>query len=340
MIRIAVDAMGGDHAPLEIVAGAIGAAQSLPGIHIHLVGQPELLQEALDAAAPKDAQCLTVIPATQLIGNEESPAMAVRRKKDASIVVATRLLKEGRADALVTAGSTGAFMAAGLLVLGRLPGVERPALAPILPTASGQGVVVLDIGANMDAKPEHLAQYAIMGSIYAELVLGRPQPRIGLLNVGVEPGKGNQLIKDTHPLLEHLPINYIGSVEARDLLSGAADVVVTDGFVGNVLLKFMEGMAGTMFDLLKEEFTSSLQSKLGAGLLKPSLRRFKRKLDYSEYGGAPLLGVKQAMVKCHGSSRRLAIENGILQAARFVQQNFVGRISTAVEQSAIEEVLQ
>ncbi|MGI6357560.1 MAG: phosphate acyltransferase PlsX [Bacillota bacterium] len=339
-MRIALDAMGGDHAPLELVAGAIGAAQRLPGIHIQLVGQPELLQEALESVSLADQERLAIVPATQVIGNEESPAMAVRRKKDSSIVVATRLLREGKADALVTAGSTGAFMAAGLLVLGRLPGVERPALAPILPTANGQGVVVLDIGANMDAKPEHLLQYAIMGSIYAEQVLGRKAPRVGLLNVGVEPGKGNQLIKDTFPLMEQLPINFVGSVEARDLLLGDADVVVTDGFVGNVLLKFMEGMAATMFALLREEFSSSLQSKLGAGLLKPSLRRFKRKLDYSEHGGAPLLGVKQAMVKCHGSSRRLAIENGILQAARFVEHDFVERISTAVEHSAIKEVLQ
>jgi len=339
MIRIALDAMGGDHAPDEIVAGAISAVSSAKDIHMLLVGQPEQLQAACGSLSAEVRERLSIVPATQIIGNEESPAMAVRRKKDASIVVATRLLKDEQADALVTAGSTGAFMAAGLLVLGRQPGVERPALAPILPTVNGEGVVLLDIGANMDAKPEHLLQYAIMGSIYVEQVLGRKQPRVGLLNVGVEPGKGNQLVKDTYPLLEKLPLRFVGSVEARDLLSGSADVVVTDGFVGNVVLKFMEGMAASMFDMLKEEFTSSLQSKLGAGLLKPSLRRFKRKLDYSEYGGAPLLGVKRAMVKCHGSSKRLAIENGILQAARFVQQDFVGRISSALAESKIEEVL-
>lgn len=338
MIKIALDAMGGDHAPDEIVAGALGALQKASHIHIQLVGDPTQLTKCCGTLDADLRTRLEIVPALQVIGNEESPAMAVRRKKDASIVVATRLLRDEQADCLVTAGSTGAFMAAGLLVLGRLPGIERPALATILPTVDGKGVVLLDIGANMDARPEHLVQYAMMGSIYVEQVLGRTSPRVGLLNVGVEPGKGNQLVKDVFPLLEQLPLNFVGSVEARDLLGGSADVVVTDGFVGNVVLKFMEGVAASMFDMLREEFTSSVRSKVGAGLLKPSLRSFKRKMDYSEYGGAPLLGVKRAMVKCHGSSKRLAIENGILQAARFVEHRFVERITETVVLSGIKEV--
>jgi glycerol-3-phosphate acyltransferase PlsX len=338
MIKIVLDAMGGDYAPDAIVQGALGALQAIPDIHLQLVGQPEQISSCLGADEQKWGERLQVVPAAQVIGNDEAPAMAVRRKEDASIVVATRLLKDGQADALVTAGSTGAFMAAGLLVLGRLPGVLRPALAPILPTVDGKGLVLLDIGANMDSTAEHLVQYAIMGSIYVEQVLGRSRPRVGLLNVGVEPGKGNQLVKDTFPLLEKQDLNFVGSVEARDLLAGVADVVVTDGFVGNVVLKFMEGMAGSLFELLKEEFTADLRSKLGAGLLKPGLLRFKRKMDYSEYGGAPLLGVKRAMVKCHGSSKRLAVENGILQAVRFVENRFVERISAAIDRSGIEEV--
>lgn len=337
MIRIALDAMGGDHAPGEVVAGALAALEQSGELHIQLVGQPDQLTSCLGTPQAELRERITIIPASQVIGNDEAPALAVRHRKDASIVVATRLLKEGQADALVTAGSTGAFMAAGLLVLGRLPGVLRPALAPTLPTVDGRGVVLLDVGANMDSTAEHLTQYAMMGSIYAEQVLQRDNPRVGLLNVGVEPGKGNQLIKDTFPLLAQQPLNFVGSVEARDLLSGAADVVVTDGFVGNVVLKFMEGMAGSMFELLKAEFLRDTRSKLGAAMLKPGLRRFKRKLDYSEYGGAPLLGVKRAMVKCHGSSQRLAIQNGILQAARFVEHQFVERIAAAIEQSGSKE---
>ncbi|HHW98014.1 MAG TPA: phosphate acyltransferase PlsX [Firmicutes bacterium] len=319
MLRIAIDAMGGDHAPDEIVVGTISALQANEQLSVLLVGPTERLEELLAPVDARIRQRITIVHASEVITNDEAPAMAVRRKKDASIVVATRLLKEGEADGLLTAGSTGAFMAAGLLILGRLPGVQRPALAPILPTVDGNGVVLLDVGANMDATPDHLLQYAIMGSIYAEQVLGRPKPRVGLLNVGSEPGKGNEVVKAAFELLSGQPLNFIGNLEARDLLAGAADVVVADGFVGNVVLKFMEGMALGLFTMLQEEFTSDLRSKLGAGLLLPGLKRFKRKLDYSEHGGAPLLGVKAPMIKCHGSSKGRAIHNGIYQAVKFIE---------------------
>lgn len=330
MLRIAIDAMGGDHAPDEIVAGAVSALQANTRLSVQLVGPEQRLDSLLARVAADVRERITIVPALEVIDNDEAPAMAVRRKKDASIVVATRLLKEGKADGLLTAGSTGAFMAAGLLILGRLPGVQRPALAPILPTVDGQGVVLLDVGANMDAAPEHLLQYGIMGAIYAEQVLGRGNPRVGLLNVGSEPGKGNELTKAAYQLLAEQPLNFIGNLEARDLLTGQADVVVTDGFVGNIVLKFMEGMALSLFDMLKVEFTRDLRSKLGAGLLRPGLRRFKRNFDYPEYGGAPLLGVKLPMIKCHGSSERKAIHNGIGQAISFIENRSGEVISRAI----------
>ncbi len=339
MLRIAIDAMGGDHSPDEIVAGAVSALQANARLSVQLVGPEQPLEALLASVAADVRERIAIVPALEVIDNDEAPAMAVRRKKDASIVVATRLLKEGKADGLLTAGSTGAFMAAGLLILGRLPGVQRPALAPILPTVDGQGVVLLDVGANMDATPEHLQQYAVMGAIYAEQVLGRATPRVGLLNVGSEPGKGNELTKEAYQLLAKQPLNFIGNVEARDLLTGQADVVVTDGFVGNVVLKFMEGMALSLFDMLKVEYTSDLRGKLGAGLLRPGLRRFKRNLDYSEYGGAPLLGVKLPMIKCHGSSQRKAIHNGIGQAISFIESRAGEVISNAITKPVeLEEV--
>ncbi len=333
MLRIAIDAMGGDYAPDEIVAGAVSALSDFPHLTVQLVGLEQSLEPLLAKVEEEARGRITIVPATDVINNDESPAMAVRRKQDASIVVATRLVRDGLADGLLTAGSTGAFMAAGLLILGRLPGVKRPALAPILPTIDGHGVVLLDVGANMDATPENLLQYAIMGSIYAEQVLARPKPRVGLLNVGTEPGKGNELAKEAYQLISQRQLNFIGNIEARDLLAGQADVVVTDGFVGNVVLKFMEGMAFGLFEMLKVEFTSDWRSKIGAGLLLPSLRRFKRSLDYSEHGGAPLLGVKQPMIKCHGSSKSKAIYNGLRQALLFIENRSGEVISAAIASS-------
>lgn len=338
MLRIAIDAMGGDHAPDEVVSGAISALQANESLSVQLVGLEQRLESLLVNLATDIRERITIVPALEVITNDEAPAMAIRRKKNASIVVAARLVKNGQADGLLTAGSTGAFMATGLLIIGRLPKVQRPALAPILPTVDGRGVVLLDVGANMDATPEQLLHYGIMGSIYAQQVLARPEPRVGLLNVGSEPGKGNELTKSAYSLLAAQPLNFVGNIEARELLAGAADVVVADGFVGNVVLKLVEGMAASLFSMLKDEFASDLRSKLGAGLLLPGLRRFKRKLDYSEYGGAPLLGVKAPMVKCHGSSDSKAIHNGIMQAISFIENRSGEVITQAIAKVGLEEV--
>ncbi len=254
----------------------------------------------------------------EVIGTDEEPVKAVKQKKNSSLVTATRMVKEGEADACISAGNTGAYMTAGLLMTGRIKGIERPALTIILPTASGRATVVLDVGANMDAKPEHLVQYAMMGSIYAEKILGYDRPSVGLLSVGTEESKGNELTKKAFPLIKASKVNFIGNVEGRDVPYGVADVIVCDGFSGNVLLKVTEGVVGTIFDLLKKEFTSTFTSKMGALLLKPGLKRFKKQMDYAEYGGAPLLGLKGICIKAHGSSNATAIKNAIGQARKFV----------------------
>jgi glycerol-3-phosphate acyltransferase PlsX len=334
MVRIALDAMGGDYAPEQLVKGALSALQERADLYIQLVGEPETLRQLLSAASAELQQRVAIVPADDVITNDDSPALAVRRRKTASIVVATALLSSDEADALVTAGSTGAFMAAGLLVLGRLPEIQRPALAPVLPTVDGKGVVLLDVGANMDARPENLAQYALMGSIYADVVLQRQNPRVGLLNVGTERGKGNQLAKDAYDAIDTLPLNFVGNVEARDLLSGVADVVVADGFVGNVVLKLMEGMGMAMMGMLMQAMQSIPDSQAALATLQPGLKRLKQQFDASEYGGAPLLGVRKPMVKCHGNADQLAIKNGLLQTARFVEQGFISRVAAAVSSRA------
>ena len=256
---------------------------------------------------------------------DEHPANAVRKKKDATIVVATRLVKQGEADALVSAGSTGAQMAAALLGLGRIKGIERPAIATVLPTVEG-GKLILDVGANLDATPEQLCQYALMGSIYAERILGISNPRVGLLNVGSEEGKGNELTQKTFPLLKEAAINFIGNIEGRDIPYGRADVIVCEGFVGNVLLKWGEGLAGVFVQVIKEKITSNMIRKLGALAVKPGLKEFAQMMDYAEYGGAPLLGVNGISIICHGSSKTKAIFNAIRVARECVQTQFIEQI--------------
>lgn len=328
-MKIAVDAMGGDYAPGEIVKGAIQAAQADSNLQIILVGrEQEIRRHFPDMDIPKN---VTFYEASEVIDMGEYPANAVRKKRDASIVVATRLVKEKEADAVVSAGSTGAQMAAALFGLGRIKGIERPAIATVMPTLSG-GKLVLDVGANPDAKPEHLLQYALMGSIYAERILGIPNPRVGLLNIGSEEGKGNELTQQTYPLLKEGNFNFIGNIEGRDVPYGKADVVVCEGFVGNVLLKTAEGLAGALFELIKDKITSSPIRKLGALAVKPGLKEIALMMDYAEYGGAPLLGVNGISIICHGSSKAKAIFNAVRVAQECEQVRLVEQISETLHE--------
>lgn len=326
-MRIAVDAMGGDNAPKEIVLGAMKAVQAYNDIHIILIGDENKIREHLS-----NEERIEIIHTEEEILATDDPVRAVRRKKDASMVVAARKVTEGEADACLSAGNTGALMAAGLFVVGRIVGIERPALAPTLPTIGGEGFLLLDVGANADAKPEHLLQYAIMGSVYSEKARGINSPRVGLLNIGTEEKKGNELTKNTYSLLKEANINFIGNVEARDLLEGAADVVVTDGFTGNMVLKTIEGTAMSVFKMLKQTLMSSVKTKLAAAVLKPDLATIKGKMDYTEYGGAGLFGLKAPVIKAHGSSDANAIYNSIRQAREMVANDVAGTIKKAIEQ--------
>jgi glycerol-3-phosphate acyltransferase PlsX len=319
-MKIAVDAMGGDHAPEEIVKGAIKGALAFPELEVILVGQRDRIEEFLpQSGRPKN---LLIEEATEIVEMDDHPAQAVRKKKDSSIVVATRMVKEGKADALVSAGSTGAQMAAALLGLGRIKGIDRPAIATIIPTLEG-GKLVLDVGANPDAKPDHLVQYAMMGSIYAERIMKIKNPKVGLLNIGTEESKGNELTQATYQLLKNVPLNFSGNIEGRDVPYGRADVVVCEGFVGNVFLKTTEGLAGALFQLIKEKITATPVRKLGALAIKPGLKEIAKIMDYAEYGGAPLLGVNGISIICHGSSNEKAILNAIRVAKECVESQFI-----------------
>ncbi|WP_040228081.1 phosphate acyltransferase PlsX [Bhargavaea cecembensis] len=322
---IAVDAMGGDNAPDAIVDGVRGALEEFPDIRIRLYGDRE-------AIGPDIArhERLDVIHCSEKIEGDDEPVRAVRRKKDASMVRMAQAVRDKEADAGVSAGNTGALMAAGLFVVGRMDGVDRPALAPTLPTVDGSGFLMLDMGANADAKPRHLAQYAVMGSIYAERVTGLQKPRVGLLNIGTEENKGNELTKEAYGLIAQAPVNFIGNVEARDLLNGVADVVVTDGFTGNMVLKTIEGTAQGLMHMLKEAFMSSAKGKIGALLAKDGLGGLKKKMDYTEYGGAGLFGLKAPLIKAHGSSNANAIKNAIRQARTMAEYDVAGQIGETI----------
>ncbi len=317
-VVVAVDAMGGDEAPAAPVAGALRAARE--GLaRVILVGPRAALEgELARCGDPAGAGGVELVEASQVIGPEEKPVKAIQRKRDSSLAVGLRLVKEGRARALVSAGNTGALAAGGLFILGRLPGVRRPAIGGIFPTVDAVGCLLLDMGAHMDAEPGDLLQYAVMGSLYAEKVLGIPRPRVGLLNVGTEEGKGNELTRRAFPLLAGSGLNFVGNVEGRDIFFRRADVIVCDGFVGNVLLKTLEGLGLGMSGLLRRELTAGPRERAGAWLAGPALRRFARAVDYRSYGGAPVLGVAGACVKCHGSSDATAIRNGVELAARLV----------------------
>lgn len=315
-MKIAIDAMGGDNAPKEVVLGALKAIKQFPDLHLTLIGKEEQIRSYLTSE-----ERITIIHTDEVIEGTDEPVRAVRRKKNASMVLMAGEVKEGRADACISAGNTGALMTAGLFIVGRIEGIERPALSPTLPTIDGKGFLLLDAGANIDARPEHLFQYSLMGSIYAEKVRGIDKPRVGLLNVGTEEKKGNELTKKTFELIRESNVNFVGNVEARDLLNGVADVVVTDGFTGNIALKTIEGTALSVFSMLKSALTSSMKSKLAAAVLKPQLMTLKSKMDYSEYGGANFFGLKAPVIKAHGSSDANAIFSAVRQARNMIEQN-------------------
>jgi len=324
-MRIALDAMGGDKAPVGIVDGGIEAVQEAAGrFTLVLVGrQDELERYISDSGLPTGN--VEIVHAPDVIGMSESPATAIRRKRDSSIAVATRLHKEGRADAVVSAGNTGAAVASSLLSMGRIPGIDRPAIAICYPSRNG-GTIVLDGGANSDNVPRHLEQFALMGAAYAELILGRKDPRVGLLSIGEEPSKGSELIREAHELLTASGLNFAGNVEGRDVIAGTVDVVVTDGFTGNVLLKFTESIIHFLGSLLREGIEKRTMAKIGAGLMKPVFREMGRTLDYAEYGGMPLLGIDGVTIIGHGGSSAKAIKNAVLAAERSVELGITASI--------------
>lgn len=323
MRMIAVDAMGGDYAPGEIVKGSVEAVLC-DDIEVILVGSEKLIREELIKYSYPAAQ-ISVVHAGESIGMDEHPARAVRRKKDASLVVAARLVKSGQAAALVSAGNTGAQMAASLFELGRIPGIERPGIATVLPCPDGLPRVMIDSGANADAKARHLVQFAYLGSVFAESVLKKENPRVALLNVGSEPSKGSEIVIEAHQVLKKTGcLNFVGNIEARELMTADVDVVVCDGFVGNITLKAVEGIAAALMTMMKEQLTKNPLRAIGGVLVKPGIKEMIKKLDYSEYGGAPLLGVEGVSIICHGTSRARAIKNAVHYAYQAVQSDLLG----------------
>lgn len=315
-MRIAVDAMGGDNAPLVNIEGAIEALQQDQDLQIILVGDQRILEPLLEQYKAYSDR-LSLQHASEVVTMHESPAQALRKKKDASINVMYQLQKEKKASAAVSAGHTGAMMAGGLIALGRLNGVIRPAIAAFMPSEKGTSII-LDVGANVDCKPAHLVQFASMGNIYYKHMFNKESPRVGLLNIGEEPTKGNELAVSTYELLSTLPLNFIGNVEGRDIFKGHADVIVCDGFIGNVVLKFAEGIFGFLKSTIKKYTADSLLAKGGLLLLSPSITAIAKEMDYSEYGGAPLLGINGVCIVSHGKSNAKAIKNAIIVAKRFV----------------------
>lgn len=324
-VRVAVDAMGGDNAPGEIVKGAVEAVQAEKDIKVFLVGR----QDAVNAELAKytyDKEKIEVVHAEEVIEMAEPPVNAIRKKKQSSLVIGMNMIKHQEADAIVTAGSTGATLVGGQVLVGRIKGIERPPLAPLVPTEKGVSLLI-DCGANVDARPSHLVQFAQIGSIYMENIVGIKNPRVAILNIGAEEEKGNQLVKETFPLLKECPsINFIGSIEAREIPHGGADVIVCEAFAGNIVLKLYEGVAATLLSKVKEGLMSSLRSKIGALLIKPALKQTLKSFDASQYGGAPLLGLNGLVVKTHGSAKAIDVKNSILQCVTFKQQDINGKI--------------
>ncbi len=329
IVNVAVDAMGGDNAPVEIIKGAIDAVNADNRVKIFLVGRQEVIEEELKKYT-YDAARVEIVHAEEVIETAEAPVMAIRRKKDSSIVKAMYMVKEGTCDAFVSAGSTGAVLVGGQVIVGRIKGVERPPLAPLIPTETGVSLLV-DCGANVDARPSHLVQFAKMGSVYMESVMGIKNPRVGIVNNGAEEEKGNALVKETFPLLKNCPeINFIGSVEARDIPAGVADVIVCEAFVGNVVLKLYEGVGMSLIKKVKKGMMKNLRSKIGALLVKPALKETLKDFDLEQYGGAPMLGLNGLVVKSHGSSNAVEIKNSVLQCVTFKEQKINDKIKEKI----------
>jgi glycerol-3-phosphate acyltransferase PlsX len=334
-MRIAVDAMGGDIGAPVTVEGAVGAARDY-GLEVILVGDKGVVERELGRHRAGDLPIM-VRHASQRVEMGESPSHALRRKRDSSMRVAAELVRDGEAAAFVSAGNTGAAMAIAMFTIGVLPGVDRPAIAVVLPNLKGR-TVLLDAGANVDPKPKHLVQYALMGDQYARRILGVPAPRVGLLSVGQEEGKGNELVREVFKTLEGMPLGFVGNVEGRDIYNGNVDVVVTDGFTGNVALKISESLADMIVHLIREELTRTLTAKLGALLVRPAFRRFWKRVDYNELGGAPLLGIDGACIVSHGASPPRAVKNAIRVAAEWVRMDFNAHLSAALRADALATV--
>ncbi len=334
MTTIAVDAMGGDHAPQSEVEGALLAARE-HGVRVLLVGQEDVLRAEL-ARHKTDGLPVEVLAASQVIAMGENPIRALRKKRDSSLHVAARSAQEGRADGVVTAGNTGAAMAIVKTTLGMLPGVDRPALASVFPTKRGTPSVLLDVGANVDCKPQHLQQFAIMGEVYYRVMFGEPRPRVGLLSIGEEASKGNEVVRETHRRLKEssLSFDFVGNVEGRDVYTGDVHVVVCDGFIGNVALKISEGLVDALVSMLKEALGSTLSAKVGSLLSRQAYEDFKKRVDYTESGGVPLLGIKGVCVICHGRSNANAIKNAIRVAADFSSRGINEKIERDLVQLA------
>ena len=326
-MRIFLDAMGGDNAPQAPVEGALEALRLFPDLEISLAGDLAVVEPLLKDCDDVRNR-ITLVDAPEVITNDESPVMGVRTKKKSATVIGMLQLKAKEVDGFVSCGSTGAVLAGGMFRLGRIPGIERPALAPVLPTGTNPGALLIDCGANVDCRPQYLLQFGMMGSIYMEKVMGVSNPRVGLINIGVETDKGNELVKTTYPMMEKAPYNFVGNVEAREITNNAADVLVCDGFCGNLVLKFMEGVAKSLLKIIKKELLADTRSKIGAALAKPAFNRVKKDMDYSEVGGAPLLGVQGAVVKGHGSSNGHAICCAIKQCRKIIE----GRVPELIEQ--------